>query len=140
MYIGRYYHHLETKGRLSLPKAFRITTQDWVITRGLDGGLFLFESMTFAQELEQLATQPFTKQAARSYIRLMANDAMPVSPDQLGRITLPAHLIELAKLTNEVVVVGSYSRIEIWDRATYHQYLDSIEPQAEAIAETLYDS
>jgi MraZ protein len=78
-----------------------------------------------------------TKKDNRDFLRLMAHDAKEVNPDKLGRITLPAYLTELAQLNKQVVVVGSYDYIEIWDQTKYHQYLDKLEQEAETIAERL---
>lgn len=137
MFIGRYYHKLDEKNRVSLPKSFRAVTSEWVISRGLDGGLFLFEKEKFERELEQLAERSFTKKNNRDFIRLMSNDAKELEIDKNGRVLLPEYLTDLAEIKNEVVIVGSYSRIEIWDRKRYHKYLDETEEKAEAIAERL---
>lgn len=137
MFIGRYYHKLEEKGRLSLPKKFREQASHWVITRGLDGGLFVFLQTEFELRLRELEDRSFTHKHHRDFIRLMANDAHEVTTDRNGRVQLPEYLIELAGLDKEVVVVGSFSRVEIWDSARYHAYLATIEPTAESIAEQL---
>ncbi len=137
MFIGRYYHTLEEKGRVSLPKEFRQVEENWVVTRGLDGGLFLFRAQDFEQELHKLAERSFTRKAHRDFIRLMSNDAKAIRADNNGRVSLPEYLIELAGITKEVVIVGSYARVELWDRDRYHHYLDELEEQAESIAEQL---
>jgi DNA-binding transcriptional regulator/RsmH inhibitor MraZ len=36
-----------------------------------------------------------------------------------------------------VVIVGSYTYLEIWDAPKYHQYIDEIEKDAENLAESL---
>lgn len=137
MFIGRYYHHLEAKGRLSLPKTFRDQVTTWVVTRGLDGGLFVFPKLEFEQQLQKLAASTFTKQSHRDFIRLMTNEAREVETDGQGRVQLPEYLITFAQLTKEVVIVGSYAWIEIWNQKHYHRYLDKLEPEAEKIAESL---
>lgn len=135
MLIGTYYHTIEEKGRVSLPKKFRDEDQSWVITRGLDGGLFLFFKNTFFAEMEKIQKNSFTKQANRDFVRLMANEAQEIEVDDNGRIQLPDFLRATAQLTKNVVIVGSLNRIEIWDVEKYHQYLDQITPKAEEIAE-----
>jgi MraZ protein len=137
MFIGRYYHTLEENGRVSLPKDFRDIETNWVVTRGLDGGLFLYRAQDFQEELQKLAERTFTRKAHRDFVRLMTNDAREVTADQNGRVSLPEYLIEYAKLTKQVVVVGSYTRVELWDRDLYHQYLEDVEARAEDIAESL---
>jgi MraZ protein len=137
MFIGRYYHTLEEKNRVSLPKKFRDQETNWIVTRGLDGGLFLFVQAEFEDRLRELHTRSFTKKDYRDFIRLLANDAQEVSVDRNGRITLPEYLKTFAHLSKEVVIVGSFSRVEIWDMETYHAYIDQIENRAEEIAEHL---
>ena len=137
MFIGRYYHTLEENRRLSLPKKFRQIETSWIVTRGLDGGLFLFRAANFKEELSKLEQRTFTKKAHRDFIRLMANDAQEVVADDNGRVSLPEYLTGFAQLKKEVIIVGSYSRIELWDRNLYHQYLETLETEAEKIAEGL---
>jgi MraZ protein len=135
MFIGKYYHTIEEKGRVSLPKKFREDGQKWIITRGLDGGLFLFLKNTFETELEKLGNQTFTKKANRDFIRLMTNEAQEIETDRSGRILLPDYLRATAQLTKNIVIVGSYQRIEIWDVKKYHDYIDQLEKSAEEVAE-----
>jgi len=137
MFIGRYYHTLEQKRRLSLPKVFRDQAKEWVLTRGLDGGLFLMKAERFERNLQQFAQRTFTKKDNRDFIRLMTHDAKRITPDKLGRVQLPEYLTELAHLKKAVVIVGSYNYVEIWDQTKYHQYLDRLEKKAEKIAERL---
>src|SRR5258708_873164 len=110
MFIGTDYHTIEEKGRVSLPKNFRKFGTDWIITRGLDGGLFLFLNNTFTAELEKLNQLAFTKKAHRDLNRLMANEAQELQVDQSGRLLLPDYLRATAQLTKEVAIIGSYQR------------------------------
>lgn len=135
MFIGKYYHSLEENNRLSLPKKFRNVETDWIVTRGLDGGLFLLRAENFEQELQKISQRTFTKKAHRDFIRLMTNEAQEVSADKNGRVSLPEYLVDFAQLKKEVVIVGSYDQIEIWDRDNYHQYLTQLEENAAEIAE-----
>lgn len=138
MFIGTYYHTLEEHGRVSLPKSFRETTSEWIATRGLDGGLFLFSAETFHQRLQSISeSHVFTKKAHRDFIRLMTNEAQAVSVDANGRVNLPNYLIEFAKLQKDLVIVGSLEYVEVWDRKSYHSYVDALEKNAESIAESV---
>ena len=135
MFIGRYYHTIEEKNRLSLPKKFRDQNEAWVITRGLDGGLFLFQAKDFEQRLAELASRTFTKKRDRDFVRYLTNDASEVSCDQNGRVLVPEYLKEFGQLKKDVVVVGSYTYLEVWDVELYHQYLAKLEESGEQIAE-----
>lgn len=139
MFIGRHYHKLEDKGRVSLPKKFREVETDWVVTRGLDGGLFVFRRSDFLEKIQEIAERSFTKKRNRDFVRLMVNEAQEISADANGRVSLPDYLIKLANLNKDLVIVGSYSYLEIWDQETYHRYLDEIAENAETIAESIND-
>lgn len=135
MFIGKFYHRLEAQNRLSLPKKFREASESWIITRGLDGCLFLFKPADFTAQLQLITERSLTKKTNRDLVRLMANEATEVTPDQNGRIHLPEYLTDFAHLSESVVVVGSLQRIELWDQATYHAYIEQIESNATEIAE-----
>ena len=140
MFIGKYYFNLEEKGRLSLPKEFRQNNDSWIVTRGLDGGLFLYRENDFEKQLEKLLSRTFTKKIHRDFVRLLTNEAKSITPDKNGRVQLPEYLISFANLKKAVVVVGSLEKIEIWDRDIYHNYIDTIESTAEEIAERLEEN
>lgn len=138
MFIGRYYHNLESKGRLAIPKAFRQTLKSGgVITQGLDGCLFLFPTSSFKQLSSKLASLPLTSQAARQFTRLLIQQAAPLEMDRQGRTLLPLHLRQLANLKLKVVVAGALTRIEIWDQETYHSHLNKLEQLTPQIQEEL---
>ncbi len=135
MFYGRYYHTMDDKGRVSLPSKFRHMSQKWVVTRGLDGGLFIFRSDDFASETAKISNLEFTKKSNRDFVRLMTNDALEVEADSLGRVLISEPLRAAVQLTKDVVIVGSLQRIEIWSVAKYHTYVDGLVEQAEEIAE-----
>ncbi len=137
MFIGRYYHTLEAHGRVSLPRTFRDQQNSWIVTRGLDGGLFVFKQEDFETQIRELAERTFTSKSNRDFIRLMTNEAHQLTTDDNGRVQLPEYLIEFAHLAKDLVIVGSYNWIEIWDRETYHQYISQVEAQGEILAETI---
>ncbi len=138
MLIGKSYHLLDSQRRVTIPKNLRgeLGSQP-ILTRGLDGGIFLLPEVFWFTLVNNLENQTFTKKKARDFLRLMSNDAYPVEPDRLGRITIAESLATLAGLRKEVVVVGSLQYAEIWDRDKYHQYLDSLSGETENIAESL---
>jgi MraZ protein len=137
MLIGKYYHRLEESGRLSLPKKFRQESDNWIVTRGLDGCLFLLKEDNFKQELAKIQDRSLTKKANRDFIRLMTNEAQELTTDENGRVNLPNYLIEFAHLKDSIVIVGNLNHLEIWDQESYHSYIDQIEGKAEQIAEEI---
>ena len=138
MLLGKSYNTLDAQRRVTIPKHLRLEFgTNGVLTRGLDGGLFLFPVSYWERFLTNLRQQPFTQKRSRDFWRLLVNDAYEVEPDALGRVTVSEHLSDLGGFDKNVVVVGSLEYIEIWDRDRYHAYLDGLGDQAEEIAESL---
>ncbi len=132
MFIGRYYHSLETKGRLAIPKDYRPQLKSGgVITKGLDGCLFLFPNLSWNKLVAKLVSLPLTSTAARNFQRLLVQSSTKLVLDGQGRTLIPEYLRQEANLKRHVVVAGALQRVEIWDRDSYHKYLDQLNKQQE---------
>lgn len=140
MFIGRYYHTIESKGRLAIPASFREgLTSGGVVTWGLDGCLFLFPDSYWQKLSEKLASLPMTNLQARNFTRLLVQSAQPLELDSQGRTLIPEHLRQQAQLKKQVVVAGALTRIEIWDRDAYHQHFDLIAQQVNSADSAIND-
>jgi len=127
MFIGTYYHALDEKNRVAVPVHFRpeLSSQS-VITRGLDGCLFIFTADSWSKLIAKLETLPLTSKSARDFLRLLTYNAVPLDIDSHGRTLLPPHLLDIANLKKEVVFAGALTRIEVWDKSVYHAYVDGL--------------
>ncbi len=138
MYTGKYYHKIDSKNRFSLPAQFRKDLgKHIIVTKGLDGCLFVFDKQTWEGKLEETAALEFTKKVNRDFVRLLTNEAETIELDAHGRCRISGHLKDQAKLVRDIVIVGSLDRMEIWDQVRYHQYVTAIESRAEEIAEAV---
>ena len=127
MFVGTFYHTLEDQNRISVPKLFRTElTPGSMITKGLDGCLFIFTSESWNKLVEKLTSLPLTAKSARDFLRLLTYNATTLDTDKLGRTRLPQNLVDLAGLKKDVVFAGALTRVEIWDKTVYHTYLDSL--------------
>jgi MraZ protein len=127
MFIGTYYHSLDEKNRVSVPASFRTELNSGsVVTKGLDGCLFIFPSESWNKLVSKLETLPLTSKPARDFLRLLTYNATPLDTDKLGRTLLPENLLTLAGIKKDVVFAGALSRVEIWDKSTYHTYVDGL--------------
>ena len=138
MFIGTYYHSLDEKNRVSVPKSFRSDlTPGSIITKGLDGCLFIFTGESWNKLVEKLQSLPLTSKPARDFLRLLTYNATPLDTDKLGRTHLPQNLIDLTGIKKDVVFAGALTRVEIWDKATYHTYLDGLTSQESELESAL---
>ncbi len=138
MFIGQFAHHLEEKGRLSVPKKFRSQlTAGAVLAQGLDGCLFLYPADAWSELVAKLSSLPLTRSDARNFTRSLSFGATEAEIDRLGRILIPDYLRQFAGLKSDCVVAGAVDRIEIWDANKFADYTAQINSRAEEIAEKL---
>lgn len=115
MFMGQYNHTVDAKGRLSIPSKFREQLgEEFVITKGMDGCLFVFDNQNWAEFEEKLSALPMGKIETRQYTRFFLAGATQVEVDKQGRILLSTQLRSFAGLEKDVVLVGVGKRIEIW--------------------------
>ena len=137
MFMGQYEHSIDTKGRIIIPAKFRDNLgESFVVTRGLDGCLFLYpdaEWQRFVEKLQSLPSNLNTRRMQRQFL----SKAMEVALDKQGRILIPSLLREIADLEKEVVFVGMMNRVEVWDK---HKLAEQdMQEDEEALEATLDD-
>ena len=114
MLVGQYDYAIDAKGRLNFPARFRDAMgETFIVTRWLDHCLAAFPAEEFEKVAAKIEEKGLVK--GRKVSRMLYASAVEVTPDKQGRIQLPAKLREYAGLTKEVVVVGSFDRVEIWN-------------------------
>jgi len=131
---GEYQHTLDAKGRLFIPAKLREQLGDsFVVTKGLDGCLFLYPQKAW-DELEQKIRQlPMSK--SRGLQRFFLSSAADVTVDRQGRIVIPTTLRSYANLERDVVVIGVGERAELWDARRWNAYTDDLD--CESIAQAM---
>lgn len=120
MFMGEYNHTIDTKGRLIVPSKFREALGDtFVVTKGLDGCLFVYDNQEWNAFEEKLKSLPITNKEARQFARFFLAGAAEVEVDKQGRILVPNILREFAQINKDVVLIGVASRIEIWSKERF---------------------
>jgi len=120
MFMGEYNHTLDAKGRLIVPAKFRDALGDaFVVTKGMDGCLFVFDDKEWAVFEEKLRTLPMMDKDARKFTRFFLAGAANVEVDKTGRILIPQVLRNFADITKDAVLIGVGSRVEIWSKERY---------------------
>ena len=120
MFMGEYNHTIDAKGRLIVPSKFREALGDtFVVTKGLDGCLFVYDNKEWNAFEEKLKSLPLTNKEARQFARFFLAGAAEVEVDKQGRILVPNILREFAQISRDVVLIGVASRIEIWSKERF---------------------
>jgi MraZ protein len=134
MFLGEFEHSLDVKGRVILPAKFRDQLADGaVVTKGRGGCLWVLTPEEFLSVSNLVREQSKRGAKELNAARAFFSGSDEIQPDKQGRVALPANLREFAHLEREVMVVGLYSRIEIWDR---DRWLELDRMGAEALTES----
>jgi MraZ protein len=138
MFLGEYLHNIDTKGRLTLPAKFRgELAKGVVVTRGLDGCLFVHPVDEWQELAKKINSLPLTRKDARTLARLIYSGASDCTPDKQGRILLPSYLREFAGVDGETVIIGLHNRLEIWNPQRWERVRREVEEEGDIIAEKL---
>lgn len=116
MFTGEYEHSIDTKGRIIVPAKYREDLgEEFTVTLGLDGCLFVYPKQEWEGFVEKLKNLPGNKEG-RQLQRYFLAGAASCEMDKQGRILIPQKLRDAAGLTRDIVFVGVITKLEIWSR------------------------
>ncbi len=138
MLIGEYEHSLDVKGRLIMPAKLRADIgEKFIITKGLDGCLFVFSQDEWSNFEAKLKELPLTNKNARDFVRFFLSGATEGELDKQGRFLIVNNLRSYANITKEVIIIGVGTRLEIWNKEKWEEYNTSKNLSADEIAENM---
>ena len=110
---GHYAHTIDAKGRLFIPAKLREELgSTFHVTVGQNHCLSVYSDESWAAFMDKLRTMNYSEVKR---LRVMFALTADCEPDGQGRILLPTKLREYAGLEKDVVVIGSFDRVEIWN-------------------------
>ncbi len=140
MLIGEYHHNIDEKGRLIIPSKFREEIgKSFVVTKGLDGCLFVYSLVEWEKIVNRLKKLPFTKKDARTFTRFFLASATVCEFDRQGRINLDNSLILYAGIEKECAIIGVNDRLEIWALDKLNKLMQENYKKLDEISENLFD-
>lgn len=126
MFIGRYQHTVDPKGRLSIPARYRNALAQYdgnLIVVPNESSLDVYPFQEWERLVGSINEQSRFDQEVRRLGRLWISRAKEVELDGAGRILLPADSRQQAGLAKDVTLVGiGREFFEIWDRARFEEY------------------
>lgn len=140
MFIGEYNHTIDDKGRIIIPSKLRNELgNNFIVTRGLDGCLFIYSSTEWNNIINKYKNLPDTKEK-RNFLRVFLSGATICEYDRQGRINIPQSLISYANLKRECIIVGVFDRLEIWAKESWNKFIDENTDNLSDIADRLFKS
>lgn len=143
MYCGECHLALDDKGRIMVPKEFRVTMDSedhdvWFITRGYDGALFLFPKERWASLVGICSDPAPLEPRMLDFRRVLVGSAAKAKRDPQGRMNVPDHLREYAGIGGKAVLIGVGDHLELFSEEGWRAYLASQQEQYKAQGSELF--
>jgi MraZ protein len=130
-FIGEYESTVDAKGRFLLPSGFKKQLPEgekavFVLNRGFEKCLTLYPIQSWNPLFEKINNLNDFDPKVREFRRYFLNGAVQIELDSAGRLLLPKSLAEYAGLGKDIILASAMNKLEIWDKAKYQQFFDSI--------------
>jgi len=120
MFMGTFYNSIDAKNRVIVPSKHRDQLGGrCVLTKGLDICLYIYSMEDWEKQMEKIAQLPESDPKIRAFIRHFCANATECEFDKQGRIIIPNELKEYARISKELVTMGTMKKIEIWSKEVW---------------------
>jgi MraZ protein len=138
MFAGEFRCSVDDKGRFVLPSVFRGAfpveeeqlARSVILLKSFDHSLWLYRLQEWEEKLSGMRQQLDDEQS-RLFMHYVVAESAPSEVDRNGRISIPKRLREYGEIGSEVVLIGLYERIELWNPLHWEAYLSRLEERHE---------
>ncbi len=125
MLIGSYQHNIDAKGRVIMPAKFREELGEvFYATKGTDSSIMVMSKELWEELGQRICSLPSAQ--TKDLQRFLFSSAAELIPDKQGRVLIPQMLRDYASLKKDVVIIGTGSRVEIWDADKWNEYNEAV--------------
>jgi MraZ protein len=119
VFLSRYHHTIDAKGRLSIPGKYREAlarraTDVLIVTTDEEQCLAILPLDEWERRAAKIQIMPDTARVSKDYRRSFHGDAVDCTLDGQGRILIPPELRQYAGLERDVMLVGLHNYFEAW--------------------------
>lgn len=132
MFAGEYLCKLDEKGRFILPSPMRERLEaegnGVVFLKGPEQSLWVYSTAEWQRVLERTKDK-LDEDQSRLFMHFVVSEAGTSDVDKAGRILIPGRLRKMVPVEDdqEIVLVGLYNRMEIWNPSEWRRYLSQTE-------------
>lgn len=131
MYFGEYERTVDQKGRITVPGHLLAGNSeiDWsrvMVVKGEEACLYVYDLGTWKAVLDE-AYRSMDDDESRIFMHRALSDAHLSDVDNLKRISVPGALLQYAGIDRKTVIVGMFSRLELWDPEAWRTYLGGLD-------------
>jgi MraZ protein len=126
VFMGLFTHSLDPKKRLTIPSEWREHAGDpgsLYVLPDLEGRRYLnvFPAQEMIQRLQSIRSLSVADAKGRQFARLLGSQSQVTPWDSAGRIRINDSLLEHAKLSDQIVLVGAIDHFELWSPELWKQ-------------------
>jgi len=124
MFLGTFRHQVDGKGRFRLPTKFKAELgESPVFAKGANGALYVLSRKELEENIApKLANLSMFDESVQKPLRLLFASCFESEEDNQGRILLPKELRTYANITKDIVTIGAFNRVEIWNAEAWDKY------------------
>ena len=138
MFYGEFDYKIDEKGRVPLPPRFRGALKDGVVlTPRIERCVTAYPISEWKKLAAELTGSSASNSKLRKLNRAIFATAFSTQIDGQGRVAMPVPLREYAGIDDEVVVIGTNTYLEIWDKNSWEEEKAASQEQAWQILESL---
>jgi len=136
MYAGEYLCKVDEKGRFIVPSPIREQLESGgqavVFLKGPEQSLLIYSTKEWEQVLERTKTS-LDEDQSRLFMHFVVSEAGTSELDKAGRILIPGRLRKMVPVDEdqEVILVGLYHRMELWNPSEWRRYIARTEDRYE---------
>lgn len=136
MFAGEYLCKVDEKGRFIVPSPIRerleLEGNSVVFLKGTDQSLWVYSSTEWEKVLERTKTK-LDEDQSRLFMHFVVSEVGTSDVDKTGRILIPGRLRKHVPMDEdlEIIIVGLYNRLEVWNPAEWRRYISRTEDKYE---------
>lgn len=129
-FTSEYECKLDAKGRLVLPARIKTQlpepdgeAQELVIRRGFEQCLIIYPMVEFKKVFSKISSLSEFNEEYRKLQRNFLAGVVTVELDSNGRFLIPKSMLSYAQVDKDAMLVGTGSKVEIWNPSIYEKHL-----------------
>ncbi|MGC4098647.1 MAG: hypothetical protein QM706_16160 [Nitrospira sp.] len=136
MFAGEYLCKVDEKGRFIAPSPIReqieADGQTVMFLKGPEQSLLIYSTREWEKLLER-SKSSLDEDQSRLFMHHVVSEAGSSDIDKTGRILIPGRLRKLVPVDEdqEIILVGLYHRMELWNPSEWRRYLARTEDRFE---------
>ena len=133
MFAGEYLCKVDEKGRFIVPSPIREQVEsEGQAVKGPEESILLYSMKEWERVLERTKAT-LDEEQSRLFMHFVVSEAGTSEIDKAGRILIPGRLRKLVPLEDdgEIILVGLYHRMELWNPGEWRRYIARSEERYE---------